>query len=198
MGYWNMLFLAKLSMFSGWWTIIRAPFRGSRDHFVSYDARRFSDQRNYEMLTSPPQSYHMIKGDTGLVATAKQPLEKDPSPSQGNRVPPEANYHGTTHSFSQPRPPSRTASQAGRVTFSREKDPLKPGSQPTTSLAERYQDGSHRTVPASEREWPRSRPAPSSTSYRSNSALGTNRDIPTYTTRSGISGNDQKEWNGGP
>ena len=144
MGYWCLLFLGRLSMFSGWWEIIRRSFQKNSD-FVSYDARRISDPRNYEMLTSPPQTYHLTKGPQGgLVATAKPPgfeeqdeLEvnalqlkefvdnygSDESPvddSTGGIQPSTRfNANARTQSFSQPRPPTRN-SQQGRVTFSRE------------------------------------------------------------------------------
>ncbi|KAI4144344.1 MAG: hypothetical protein LQ340_006692 [Diploschistes diacapsis] len=77
MGYWCLLFLGRPSMFSAWWAFIKRPF-GPHDHFVSYDARRISDPRNYEMLTSPPQSYHITKRPQGgLVATAKPASYQD-------------------------------------------------------------------------------------------------------------------------
>jgi hypothetical protein len=136
MGYWCLLFLGRLSMFVGWWELIRRPFL-SHDHFVSVDARRISDPRNYEMLTSPPQTYHMTKApEGGLVATAKpatlntiplNPLNKeflaqtDDSPSDyfPSSPPPARQYENRSMSFSQPRPPTRSNSQQ-RVTFSRE------------------------------------------------------------------------------
>lgn len=144
MGYWCLLFLGRLSMFLGWWEVIKRPF-SSKDHFVSVDARRISDPRNYEMLTSPPQTYHMTKGPSGgLIATAKpshltdiplSPLNKelyhqlDESPSEYFSTSPTPAWRADDRgqSFSQPRTPSRSASQQQRVTFSRE------GPTPTTS-----------------------------------------------------------------
>ena len=146
MGFWCLLFLGRLSMFTGWWDIIKRPFN-KNDHFVSYDARRISDPRNYEMLTSPPQTYHLTKGPQGgLVATAKPQLFEDiqdPLNFPLNTLQAkEFTGHGATehspledfpeerpssmtrfspsartYSFSQPRVPSRTPSQQARVTF---------------------------------------------------------------------------------
>ncbi|MCJ1328850.1 hypothetical protein MMC10_005527 [Thelotrema lepadinum] len=147
MGVWCLLFLGRLSMFTGWLEIIKRPFI-KNDHFVSYDARRNSDPRNYEMLTSPPQTYHLTKGPQGrgLVATAK-PLEfgdiQDPQNFPLDTLQAkEFSGQGTTedspledfskelpssttrlssnarkYSFSQPRIPSRTPSQQAHVTF---------------------------------------------------------------------------------
>ena len=178
-------------MFSGWWAVFCRPFGGSRDHFVSVDARRFSDQRNYEMLTSPPQTYHLIKGATGLMAIAKQPTEAESFPIQDHTGSLEASYHRTTHSFSQPRPAS------SRVTFSRAEEMPKPTSRTTTSPVERYRHGDaaeKRAGSALERDRPSFRPATEPTPHRSNSAFG--RDATAF-TQVGALDTDRKEWSGG-
>ena len=148
MGFWCLLFLGRISMFTGWWQIIRRPF-STHDQFISYDARRirYSDPRNYEMLTSPPQSYHLTKGPQGgLIATTKPPdfdemnpsansfplgvlPTKEFSPISGTDDSPvdtfqtplssSTKFDANTRiqSFSRPYSPARNSGQ-GRVTFS--------------------------------------------------------------------------------
>ena len=178
MGYWCLLFLGRLSMFSGWWEIIKRPFL-SNEHFVSYDARRISDPRNYEMLTSPPQTYHLTPGPHGLVATAKPPLFEDiqpansfplaslqtkefpnfestessplrDSPDEPASTNARFNSNARMHSFSQPRVPSRTPSQQGRVKFSHdEPDEILSYTNPATTIhSEGWPSAISRPAPA--------------------------------------------------
>ena len=56
-------------MLEAWWEIGRRPFSSDTDNWISADARRMSDPRNYEMLTAPSQQYYMAKGPSGLIAT---------------------------------------------------------------------------------------------------------------------------------
>ena len=133
MGFWCILFLGRISMFTGWWDLLRAPFR-SHDHFVSADARRISDPRNYEMLTSPPHTYHLAKGANGLVAMANKETSMDSplSPSQESTFtkdssPVVAAPYERAYSFSQPRPPivrsaGKNTTTGGHVTFGGESD----------------------------------------------------------------------------
>ena len=175
MGYWCLLFLGRLTMFTAWWEIIRRPFL-SNDNFISYDARRISDPRNYEMLTSPPQSYHLTKGPQGgLVATTKpsdfegptgqddfalNPLQikefadnygAEDSPLEDFPTNPQPNAqfnsNARAYSFSQPHPPARTHSQQGRVTFSREGPTEIPVSN-TTRTSDGWPSAINRPTPA--------------------------------------------------
>lgn len=138
MGYWCLLFLGRLSMFVGWWEMIKKPFH-KKDGFVSVDAKRVSDPQNYDMLLSPPQSYHLTKSEKGgLIATAKPitinsipvstfnkellDFQSEQSPVdyiEPQLPPPTKNYEGRVreNSFSQPRAPARTNSQRQRVIF---------------------------------------------------------------------------------
>lgn len=159
------MFLGRMSMITGWWELLTRPFRRSREHFVSVDARRLSDPRNYEMLTSPPQAFHLTKGTGGLVATAKHDsVETDYSASQnGDYISKEqqsAPVH--TYSFSRPRPPTRSGSQGqgGRVAFAQNHDVENAYS---TRLA-------HSPPPEDRNPWERSNSALGRD--RSNSALG--------------------------
>ena len=130
LGFWCLVFLGRLAMASGWFDLLRKPFR-TREHFVSIDARRasISDPRNYEMLTSPQTTF--VTGEKNsptaapLMALSKEVGSPDTmtSPQTGSDyfTPRESEFKERTYSFSQPRPPSRAASKSShRVTFSRE------------------------------------------------------------------------------
>ena len=115
-GYWSFLFLGRWSMVQAWLDRLRQPFNRSNE-FVSRDARRISDPRNYEMLTSPQQVYQPktpddIKKGPDVNVRSHRTLSAD---SQ------EEDYFGSdatcvspSISFSQPIPPSRSASAAAR------------------------------------------------------------------------------------
>ena len=135
LGLWCLLFLGRLSMASGWWNFIRSPFR-SHEHFVSVDARRLSasNPRNYEMLSSPQQSYPERKSPSGPIISFSKELTTSPPLVADDFTPTEAEFRERKLSFSQPRPPSRAASKSSqRVTFSREG----PSSPPLSSATMR-------------------------------------------------------------
>ena len=108
-------------MVSAWIELVRRPFQRTNE-FVSRDARRISDPRNYEMLTSPPQAYRpktpddLKKGpeidvrSPGASSNYSITSQKDELDSFGN----EAVYRNPPTSFSKPKPPSRSVSGAER------------------------------------------------------------------------------------
>lgn len=124
-------------MLTGWLELLHLK---RNKEFVSVDARRVSvskhgsDPRNYEMLTSPPQQYSMTKDEGGFLKAAPvhhhhhdvdSPIARDFSPSPGEYSatafsPQSRHERSPSLNFSHPRQLDRSASQSGRVTFSRE------------------------------------------------------------------------------
>ena len=127
-------------MLVGWIELARRPFT-RRNDFVSVDARGYSNSpKNYEMITSPPNTSDMSKGSNTVVTNPSSahekgqspPLHSPPSPSsqytsdyfgkEGESttrhlsfsLPKEADYKSPNLSFSTPQPPSAARS------FSRE------------------------------------------------------------------------------
>ncbi|MCJ1396985.1 hypothetical protein MMC11_000177 [Xylographa trunciseda] len=103
-------------MVQGWSEAIQRPFKHSHD-FVSVDARRLSDPRNYEMLTSPPQAAYLPKSFDDLSTSPRvehhSPRDWSPQPQQNNGYfGKEATYRSPSLSFSGPKPPSRAGSDA--------------------------------------------------------------------------------------
>lgn len=108
-------------MISAWIELIRRPFKRTNE-FISRDARRISDPRNYEMLTSPPQAYRpktpddLKKGpevdirSPGTSSNYSMTSQKDEFDSFGK----EAVYRNPPTSFSKPKPPSRSTSGGER------------------------------------------------------------------------------------
>ena len=200
MGYWCILFLGRISMFIGWWELMKKPFL-SKDNFVSVDARRISDPRNYEMLSSPPQAYHLTKSAKGgLVATAK-PMHLHTVPISAynkellysNDSPTEPlvdyqlplatrNYQGRERSFSQPRVPGRSVSSRQRVVFEEDSPPIWQSQLPNpvaSSIQHINEYTPRENNPHTTR--PPSTMSNSNTIGRSSSALG--RDWPTPSPR---------------
>ena len=110
------MFLGRWSMVQGWIEVIQRPFRNSHD-FVSVDARRLSDPRNYEMLTSPPKATYLPKSfdDFSSSPDVEHHSSRDwsPQPQQNNGYfGKEASYRSPSLSFSTPKPPSRSGSNA--------------------------------------------------------------------------------------
>ena len=108
------MFLGRWSMAQGWIEAIQRPFRNSHD-FVSVDARRLSDPRNYEMLTSPPKAAYLPKSFDDLSTSPDvdhhSPRVWSPQPQQNNGYfGKEATYRSPSLSFSTPKPPSRSGS----------------------------------------------------------------------------------------
>ena len=115
-GYWSVMFLGRWSMVQGWIELVQRPFRNSHD-FVSVDARRLSDPRNYEMLTSPPKAAFLPKSFDDLSTSPDvehhSPRVWSPQPQQSNGYfGKEATYRSPSLSFSTPKPPSRSGSDA--------------------------------------------------------------------------------------
>ncbi|MCJ1287359.1 hypothetical protein MMC26_006708 [Xylographa opegraphella] len=115
-GYWSVMFLGRWSMVQGWVELIQRPFRNSHD-FVSVDARRLSDPRNYEMLTSPPKAAYLPKSfddfSTSPEVEDLSPRVWSPQLQQSNGYfGKEAAYRSPSLSFSTPKPPSRPGSDA--------------------------------------------------------------------------------------
>jgi len=113
-------------MVTGWFEIIKGPFNRSHD-FVSVDARRISDPRNYEMLTSPPRPVHFHKSIDDVESSPDMeqhsPRDWEPALQRDGYFGSEAAYRSPTLSFSTPRPPSRSASGATRSGSSHGKPP---------------------------------------------------------------------------
>ena len=153
MGYWCVLLLGRGGMFLGWYDLARRPFE-SKEHFVSADARRYSDPRNYEMLTNA--NFELVKGPTPVFATTTALKDKEldieggrdepkmgspvvrelsPAPSAGDsddRRDSEARRIASLN-FSLPLGHHHTTSD--RVTFSRESDrPLSRFSETASDL----------------------------------------------------------------
>ena len=143
MGYWCLLFLGRISMFIGWWDLVKKLFKKS-DGFASIDARKTPDGE-YAMFNSPPQSYHLTKSAKGgLVATAKplrlntvtlssiekeilkHKLEDSPADSYNEpQIPsPVKSNDGRESSLSQLRELARSSSRQNRVAFDDEKDSI--------------------------------------------------------------------------
>ncbi|MCJ1352477.1 MAG: hypothetical protein MMC33_002461 [Icmadophila ericetorum] len=115
-GYWAVLLFGRWSMFPAWITFIRQSVTHSNE-FVSRDARRLSDPRNYEMLTSPPQVYRPKSDDVDMKDTKIDAgVNRLYSPTSKNKefYGSEAAYHSPTQSFSRPRPSSKSISQSVR------------------------------------------------------------------------------------
>lgn len=126
-------------MLVGWIELARRPFT-KRNDFVSVDARGYSNSpKNYEMITSPPNTSDMSKRSNTVVTKPSlshekgqsPPLHSPPSPSSqytsdyfgkdesttrhlSFSLPKEADYKSPNLSFSTPQPPSAARS------FSRE------------------------------------------------------------------------------
>lgn len=113
-------------MVTGWFEVIKGPFNRSHD-FVSVDARRISDPRNYEMLMSPPRPVHIHKSIDDLESSPDMeqhsPRDWEPALQRDGYFGREAAYRSPTLSFSTPRPPSRSASGATRSGSSLGKPP---------------------------------------------------------------------------
>ena len=154
-------------MVTGWIDLIRRPFNRSHD-FVSVDARRISDPRNYEMLTSPPQPLYIQKG---FDQPSTSPLSDDHSPQDFFPANPnfgsEAQYRSPSLSFSHPKPPSRSASDSSRLGSSHGRE--RPGVTFVGAQLGSLQERDHIQSP------PPARTTSATGTNRSNSALGADR-----------------------
>ena len=101
-------------MILSWIDLFRKQLNRSHE-FVSRDARRLSDPRNYEMLTSPPQSYQPKSADdfvTSPDADIRSPESFSISNQKEDYFGTDATYVTPSRSFSRPKPPERSASGA--------------------------------------------------------------------------------------
>ena len=140
-------------MIPAWLSLVREPFSSSKLDFVSVDARRMSDTRNYEMLTSPAAVFSPGAKTPDLLVTNMESSSRAFSPSnQVDYFGKEARYQSPDYSFSSPKPPARSASAAtrteSRVTFGREWDPS------STYAPGRFSPASNRTSPGPGRSSP--------------------------------------------
>jgi hypothetical protein len=101
--------MARLSMFTGWYDLIRSKGKPSGE-FISADAARAysKDPSTYEMLASNGRDVdYPSKPDLPL--TQLSPAVTSPVGRSGRQTPDyfgrEAKYQNPTHSFSSPRPP---------------------------------------------------------------------------------------------
>jgi len=165
-------------MVTGWWETIKAPFNRSHD-FVSVDARRISDPRNYEMLTSPPQPMmHKTIEDVESSPDTENHSARDWEVKNTREVSfgSEATYRSPALSFSSPKPPSRSASiEATRhgSSHGRSKDVTSWETDRVASppILERYEPSSNRQSPIL-----RTERSGSALGYeRSGSAMGSER-----------------------
>ncbi|KAL8872989.1 MAG: hypothetical protein Q9174_001476, partial [Haloplaca sp. 1 TL-2023] len=132
-GIWTLLFLGRASMVPAWIELIQKKFRRSHD-FVSVDARgNTTAPRNYEMMTSPPQTAFIPQ--TTYTLKSPQPAIASPSidgdtiaalspQSKKDYFSRDAKYVSPTMSFSTPRPPSSGRHQG------REWDPMSTHARP--------------------------------------------------------------------
>ena len=164
-------------MITGWIEILRRPFHRSGE-FLSVDARRMSDPRNYELLTSPPQKFHMSKGPDGLVTTATTQTPETPVVRNFSPPPPEFTRtsraeRSASLNFSHPRPPlERTASRNNRITFSLEGPTTSPIIEWQSSSSEQTALPSNSDLPSIQQRSIYERPSQT----RANSALGRERE----------------------
>ena len=125
-GIWSLLLLGRWSMTTGWIDLIKTPFKRSRDHFVSVDARRLSETRNYEMLDSLTTAKLSAQGyiiadkiddysnnelSPSSNAFCVSPDIKMTTSEWNSSNPPI--FQTNVHNFSKPRPSSRSNSGAG-------------------------------------------------------------------------------------
>lgn len=166
-------------MLSAWMTFIRQSLTHSNE-FVSRDARRLSDPRNYEMLTSPPQVYQPKSAEADIKGTeANAGEDRLYSLTSRNKefYGSEAAYHSPTQSFSRPRPSSRSVGNSVRPSLNLGQTSLKAG-----------HDHSGFTFPSSPRSPPLSRRA--SSPDRINSVHSLDRIGSPITVQRTISRND--------
>ena len=116
-------------MLPAWITFLRQSFTHSNE-FVSRDARRLSDPRNYEMLTSPSQAYQPKSAEADIKDTeANTGEDRLYSLTSRNKefYGSEAAYHSPTQSFSRPRLTSRSVSNSVRPNLNLGQTSLKAG-----------------------------------------------------------------------
>jgi len=101
-GIWLLLLMGRLSMFTGWYDLIKGLVRPNRE-FVSVDARVFAkDARSYEVLASGGQDNRTKTPDVLLTPISPAARHGRETPDYFGR---EARYQKPTTSFSSPRAP---------------------------------------------------------------------------------------------
>ncbi|KFY58195.1 hypothetical protein V497_04990 [Pseudogymnoascus sp. VKM F-4516 (FW-969)] len=108
-GIWLLLLMSRLTMFTGWYDLVKSKTKPSGE-FISADAARAysKDPSTYEMLASNGRDVdYPSKPDLPL--TQLSPAVTSPTGRSGRQTPDyfgrEAKYQNPTHSFSSPRPP---------------------------------------------------------------------------------------------
>ncbi|KFY21508.1 hypothetical protein V493_07351 [Pseudogymnoascus sp. VKM F-4281 (FW-2241)] len=108
-GIWILLLMSRLSMYTGWYDLVRSKTKPSGE-FISADAARAysKDPSTYEMLANNGRDVdYPSKPDLPL--TQLPPAVTSPTGRSGRQTPDyfgrEAKYQNPTHSFSSPRPP---------------------------------------------------------------------------------------------
>lgn len=108
-GIWALLFLGRLSMFAGWYEMIRGKVRPNNE-FVSADAHNaYKDPRNYEMLSKDRDNRDSKGAETYTSVTSSEITAISPVAKSGRETPDyfgrEARYKSPSRSFSSPKPP---------------------------------------------------------------------------------------------
>lgn len=104
-GLWSLFFLGRVSMFVGWYDMVRGRVKPNNE-FVSADASAFKDPRSYEMLSRDRET---TKTPEPLVSYPLTPLSPAANPKSGRETPDyfgrEARYQTPSQSFSKPNAP---------------------------------------------------------------------------------------------
>ena len=102
-GIWCLFLLGRMSMFTGWYEMIRGKVKPNNE-FVSADVSRFKDPGSYEMLGRDRDNG---KTPEPLVTPTVTPMS--PAVKSGRETPDyfgrEARYKSPSRSFSAPKPP---------------------------------------------------------------------------------------------
>ena len=168
-------------MVLSWIDLCRNQINRSHE-FVSRDARRLSDPRNYEMLTSPPQSYQPKGVDdfiTSPDAGIRSPESFSTSSPKNDYFGADATYVTPSRSFSRPIPPGRHASGASGKGYSGDRhhatSPQRqnwPGVDRTASLTERDRGASALALDRIGSPTGQSRSGSALSGHRASSSLG--------------------------
>ncbi|PQE20176.1 g- coupled receptor protein [Rutstroemia sp. NJR-2017a BBW] len=124
-GIWALIFLGRLSMFTGWYEMIRGKVRPNNE-FVSADAHHtYKDPGNYEMLSKDRDNRDSKGTETYTSVTPSEITAISPVAKSGRETPDyfgrEARYKSPSRSFSSPKPPQ---SWDSTTTYAPPIDPL--------------------------------------------------------------------------
>ncbi|KAM3088373.1 hypothetical protein ACMFMG_000018 [Clarireedia jacksonii] len=107
-GIWALLFIGRLSMFTGWYEMIRGKVRPNNE-FVSADAHAYKDPGTYEMLSKERDNRDSKSAETYTSVTSSEITVISPVAKSGRETPDyfgrEARYKSPSRSFSSPKPP---------------------------------------------------------------------------------------------